>query len=120
MLKYIFQRAIALAFTLLGVSVLVFLLVHLTPGDPVRIMLGEQARPANVERLNALYGFDQPLPVQYFKWLGNALQGNLGESIRSQAPVAELPATVPPATQQQVPDSGSTHLNFPGGRSQAR
>lgn len=98
MLKYILQRALALALTLLGVSILVFLLVHLTPGDPVRIMLGEQARPADVERLNALYGFDQPLPVQYFKWLGNALSGNLGQSIRSQVPVTELLAERLPAT----------------------
>lgn len=98
MFKYILQRAVALVLTLLGVSILVFMLVHLTPGDPVRIMLGEQARPADIERLNALYGFDQPLPTQYFKWLGNALSGNLGVSIRSQAPVAELLAERLPAT----------------------
>lgn len=98
MLNYILQRAIALALTLLGVSILVFMLVHLTPGDPVRIMLGEQARPADVARLNALYGFDQPLPVQYFRWLGNAVSGNLGVSIRSQTPVSALIAERLPAT----------------------
>jgi len=92
------RRLFALALTLLGVSVIVFLLVHLAPGDPVRIMLGEQARPADVERLNRIYGFDQPLPVQYLKWLGNALRGDLGVSIRSQTPVVELVGQRLPAT----------------------
>jgi len=98
LIAYVTRRLFALALTLLGVSVIVFLLVHLAPGDPVRIMLGEQARPADVERLNRIYGFDQPLPVQYLKWLGNALRGDLGVSIRSQTPVVELVGQRLPAT----------------------
>ena len=99
MLKYIVRRLFSLVFILLGVSIIVFLLVHLAPGDPVRIMLGEDATEADVERLNRIYGFDRPLPVQYFIWLGNALQGDLGTGIRSNLPVTllifeRMPATI--------------------------
>ena len=99
MLKYIVRRLFSLVFILLGVSIIVFMLVHLAPGDPVRIMLGEDATEADVERLNRIYGFDRPLPVQYFIWLGNALQGDLGTGIRSQLPVTllifeRMPATI--------------------------
>ncbi len=98
MLKYVLNRVFGLLITLLGVSVIVFMLVHMSPGDPIRIMLGEQARPDDVERLNRLYGFDRPLPVQYVSWLGSALQGDLGTSIRQQAPVLTLIAERLPAT----------------------
>ena len=99
MLKYIVRRLFSLVFILLGVSIIVFMLVHLAPGDPVRIMLGEDATEADVERLNRIYGFDRPLPVQYFIWLGKALQGDLGTGIRSQLPVTllifeRMPATI--------------------------
>lgn len=90
MTTYIARRLLALIPVLLGVSLLVFLLVHLTPGDPIRIMLGEEATPAEIERLSRIYGFDQPLPVQYLRWLGSALQGDLGTSIRQRAPVTQL------------------------------
>lgn len=99
MLQYIVRRLFSLVFILLGVSVVVFLLVHLAPGDPVRIMLGEEATIADVERLNRIYGFDQPLPVQYARWLVRAVQGDLGLSIRQQVPVTRIiwermPATI--------------------------
>ncbi len=99
MLKYVVRRLFSLVFILLGVSIIVFMLVHLAPGDPVRIMLGEDATEADVERLNRIYGFDRPLPVQYFIWLGNALQGDLGTGIRSNLPVTllifeRMPATI--------------------------
>jgi ABC-type dipeptide/oligopeptide/nickel transport system permease component len=98
-LQYIVRRLLSLVVILLGVSVLVFMLVHLAPGDPVRIMLGEEATFADVERLNRVYGFDQPLPVQYWRWLRSAIQGDLGMSIRQQLPVAtiiweRMPATI--------------------------
>jgi ABC-type dipeptide/oligopeptide/nickel transport system permease component len=99
MLKYVVRRLFSLVFILLGVSIIVFMLVHLAPGDPVRIMLGEDATEADVERLNRIYGFDRPLPVQYLIWLGNALRGDLGTGIRSQLPVTllifeRMPATI--------------------------
>ncbi len=98
MLQYILRRLFSLTFILLGVSVLVFMLVHLAPGDPIRIMLGEEATVADVERLNRVYGFDQPLPVQYVRWLGQALQGDLGTSIRQNLPVTTIILERMPAT----------------------
>lgn len=98
MLQYVLRRLVSLVFILLGVSVLVFLLVHLAPGDPVRIMLGEEATVEDVERLNRIYGFDRPLPTQYLLWIGNALRGDLGVSIRSQLPVSTLIYERMPAT----------------------
>ncbi len=98
MLQYLLKRLFFLAVTLLGVSVIVFLLVHLSPGDPVRIMLGEQARPDEVERLTRLYGFDRPLYEQYGRWLAQALTGDLGVSIRQGVPVLGLIAQRLPAT----------------------
>jgi ABC-type dipeptide/oligopeptide/nickel transport system permease component len=97
-LQYIVRRLLSLVVILLGVSVLVFALVHLAPGDPVRIMLGEEATAADVERLNRIYGFDQPLPVQYWRWLRAALQGDFGVSIRQQLPVREIIFERMPAT----------------------
>lgn len=90
MSKYIIRRLLLLILILLGVSIIVFMLVHLAPGDPIRILLGEQATPTEVERLRSVYGLDRPLPVQYFSWLGNALQGDLGTSLRQGRPVTEL------------------------------
>src|SRR5690625_4841003 len=90
MLQYMLRRLLALIVILLGVSVIVFLLVHLAPGDPVLMMLGEDATAEEVARIRALMGFDQPLHIQYLRWLGNALQGDLGTSIRQRLPVTEL------------------------------
>lgn len=102
MLKYVVRRLFSLVFILLGVSVLVFLLVHLAPGDPVRIMLGEEATQADIDRLNRVYGFDRPLPVQYGLWLWNAVQGDLGTSIRQQLPVGTIILERMPATLEMA------------------
>lgn len=90
MLQYILRRLIQMIPLLIGISILVFLLVHLSPGDPVRMLLGEEATEEDVIRLNALYGFDLPLPTQYVRWLKNALRGDLGTSIRQGIPVTTL------------------------------
>jgi ABC-type dipeptide/oligopeptide/nickel transport system permease component len=66
---------------LFGVSLLVFAVMHLAPGDPAAIMLGAQATREDVERLHRELGLDRPLPVQYARWLGRVLQGDLGRSI---------------------------------------
>jgi peptide/nickel transport system permease protein len=71
------------------VSAVVFSLIHLTPGDPVRIMLREEADPVAVATLRHQLGLDQPLPLQYLTWLGRAVQGELGRSIRTNQPVVE-------------------------------
>src|SRR5262245_52561213 len=71
----------------IGVTVICFCLVYLAPGDPVQMLLPPDASQADVEFLKKLYGFDQPVPVQYIKWLGRALTGDLGVSLQTSRPV---------------------------------
>ncbi len=90
MIRYTVRRLLWMVVVLLGVSLIVFSLIFLSPGDPIRLMLGEDPDPDTIERLRQHYGLDEPFHVQYFLWLGNALQGDLGRSIRQRAPVADL------------------------------
>ena len=100
MTGYIGKRVLLLIPTLLGVSVLTFLLIHLIPGDLVTILLGitasqnEQTRQALIHALH----LDRPLAVQYLLWLGEVLRGDLGESLRNKIPVSELLASKLPVT----------------------
>jgi peptide/nickel transport system permease protein len=96
---YIAKRLFHLTLIMLGVSVLVFLMLRMIPGDPARLLLGEFASPAELSELRARMGLDRPYPVQYGIYLKNLLQADLGNSLRSGAPVAaeigvRLPATV--------------------------
>lgn len=72
---------------LFGVSVIVFLIMHLTPGDPAVLMLGQDATPESVAKLRAELGLADPLPVQYLKWVGRVLRGDLGRSLWTSRPV---------------------------------
>lgn len=90
MLRYILRRLVQMIPLLIGVSIIVFLLGHLAPGDPVRMLLGEEATAEDVARLHAVYGFDQPLHTQYFRWFTRAIQGDFGVSIRQTIPVSTL------------------------------
>jgi peptide/nickel transport system permease protein len=85
--RYLLRRLLLLVPVLLGVSVVVFLVLHLSPGDPAEIMLGSQASQADVARLRADLGLDEPLPLQYARWMAHVLQGDLGRSIRLRQPV---------------------------------
>jgi peptide/nickel transport system permease protein len=78
---YVARRLLLALPVLFGVSLLVFGVMHLAPGDPAAIMLGAQATREDVERLRRDLGLDQPLPVQYVRWLGHVLRGDLGRSI---------------------------------------
>lgn len=72
------------------VTVLIFLLVHLAPGDPITVLAGDQAvDPEVVERLHAQYHLDDPLPLQYLRWLGQTVQGDFGYSFASRQPVRD-------------------------------
>jgi ABC-type dipeptide/oligopeptide/nickel transport system permease component len=78
---YVARRLLLAVPVLLGVSVVVFGVLHLAPGDPAAIMLGAQATREDVERLRRDLGLDQPLPMQYARWMGHVLRGDLGRSI---------------------------------------
>lgn len=87
---YIGKRLLWTLPTLLLVSVMVFFMVRLIPGDPVQLILGDQATPSEVAMLTRKLGLDQPIPVQYALWLGQTLQGDLGRSITNGQPVLPL------------------------------
>ncbi len=91
MLRLLGTRLLDLVVVLVGVSVLVFLLIRLVPGDAVSIMLGanSEVTPERVGALRARLGLDLPLPVQYLRWIGGALLGDLGTSAWTGRPVAE-------------------------------
>ena len=89
MLLLIGRRLLATVPLLLAVSVVVFSFVHALPGDPAVLFLGEEATPENLARFRAKLGFDRPLIDQYGDWLGRALQGDLGRSIRTNQPVVQ-------------------------------
>lgn len=99
MLKYIFRRIILLIPILFGVTVIVFGIMFLTPGDAAILMLGENAPAADLEALRERLGLNEPAYVQYGLWLGRAVRLDFGRSIRSGRPVtreitARLPATI--------------------------
>ena len=87
MLLYILKRLVAVTPVAFGVSVVCFLLVHLAPGDPLSAVLPADATQATIDEMRAAYGFDKPLPVQYFIWLWHVLHGDLGTSIATGRPV---------------------------------
>jgi peptide/nickel transport system permease protein len=93
MLRYLTQRAIAFVPILLGVSILIFGAIRLIPGDAIVAMLGTEAgmlTDAQRSALESYFGLDKPVVEQYAVWLGNALQGNLGLSVRHGAPVTQV------------------------------
>jgi peptide/nickel transport system permease protein len=97
--RYLLRR-LALTFPiLLGVSLLVFLMLHSAGGDPAQMILGARADPASIAALRQEMGLDRPLPVQYVEFLSRAVRGDLGRSYRSNTPVideiaARFPATI--------------------------
>lgn len=99
MLQYIGRRTIALIYVLLGVSLTIFLLMRLIPGDPAIVMLGERATPERIVEVRHELGLDRPLTVQYLIYVKHILTGNLGRSIHTNTRVAEellqrFPATI--------------------------
>lgn len=90
MLKFILGRIASALPTLFIVSIVVFAIVRLIPGDPAELMLGDDALPGQVEELRARLGLDHPLPLQYLYWLRNVLTGDFGISINFGQPVLNL------------------------------
>jgi len=98
MFRYIGRRILIAIPTLIIVSVLVFALQKLLPGDPVLTMAGEERDPQVLEYLREKYRLDDPIPVQYFAWISSALTGNLGISLRTDIPVLDLILSKLPVT----------------------
>ena len=100
MLNLLVKRLLQLIPTLFFVSVIIFSLQQLLPGDPALIMAGEERDPAVIEQIRRQYHLDQPIPVQYFYWVKGVLSGNLGESMRIHVPVLDLILQKLPVTIQ--------------------
>lgn len=99
MLRFVVRRLLLMIPVLLGLSLLLFAWLRALPGDPASALLGDKATPEAVARINAQYGFDKPIPVQYVTWLGQLLRGDFGSSPRTGQPVVgtfleRFPATI--------------------------
>jgi len=92
------RQIVQAAIVLLNVSLVVFVLVRIVPGDPARLMLGMEASEEAVQAARAQFGFDRPLYVQYVQFVGDALRGDLGQSVRFRRPVGDLLRESFPAT----------------------
>lgn len=97
-MQLVISRLASATVVILGVLCLVFFLIHLVPGDPIEVMLGESARPADREALRQSLGLDQPLPVQFGHYLSNVMQLNFGNSLHSKRPIIDILAERIPAT----------------------
>ena len=100
MLTFLGNRLLQLIPTLFFVSVIIFSLQQLLPGDPAIIMAGEERDPAVIEQIRRQYRLDQPVPIQYIYWVKGVLTGDLGESMRIKKPVRELILEKLPVTLQ--------------------
>jgi ABC-type dipeptide/oligopeptide/nickel transport system permease component len=90
MTRYILKRLAMLIPVLFGVTIVSFSLLQIVPGDPAVLLAGEDANPDFIEAVRKEYGFDQPLYVQYFRFISHAVQGDFGISIRNREPVINL------------------------------
>src|SRR5205823_12832335 len=99
-LNFFGKRLLQLVPTLFFVSVIIFSLQQLLPGDPALVMAGEEKDPEVIEQIRRQYHLDQPLPIQYVYWLKGVLSGDLGESMRIKVKVRDLVAEKLPVTIQ--------------------
>jgi len=90
MSKYILKRLLSGLLTLFAISIIVFLIIHIIPGDPIAIMFGKNPNPELINIARKHYGLDKPIINQYFIWIKNLFQGDLGYSIIDGRPVSEL------------------------------
>jgi peptide/nickel transport system permease protein len=100
MWRYVLRRLLESVVTFVLVTIVVFLGVRALPGDPARTLAGEESDPATVEQIRRAYGFDSPLPVQYVRYVENAVTGDLGRSTRTGLPVRETIGHALPVTLQ--------------------
>jgi ABC-type dipeptide/oligopeptide/nickel transport system permease component len=88
--KYVLKRLLYGFITVIGVSIIIFSVIHLIPGNPIMIMFGRNPNPELIELATKHYGLDKPIIIQYFMWLGKIIQGDFGQSIINRTPVLEL------------------------------
>ncbi|TIY06233.1 MAG: ABC transporter permease, partial [Mesorhizobium sp.] len=91
--RFVLYRPLQFLPVLFGISAITFVLVRLIPGDPARVLLGTRATPTAIANIRAQYGLDEPLWVQYFYFIGNLGQGEMGKSILYKIDVLKLIAT---------------------------
>ncbi len=113
MRRYLVKRLIAAVFVLIGVSFVVFLVLHLTPGDPAQILLGPLATPDDLARLREQLGLDRPVLIQYLRWASHAVHGDFGRSIVLRRPV--LPEVAHRFAATLILAAGGIALAFPLG-----
>lgn len=99
MLPYLLRRLFSAALILLGLSLLVYLLIYISPADPAQVIaaqrMGGPARSENIAQVRKEYGLDRPIPLQYLSWLGQAVRGDFGYSIRTERLIrSELPSRI--------------------------
>lgn len=90
MKRFLLSRVLSIVPVLFGVSLVVFSMLQILPGDPATVLLGPDASPADIAALRASLGLDRPLPEQYVRWVSRAVQGDLGRSIELRQPVTAL------------------------------
>jgi peptide/nickel transport system permease protein len=98
--RYVVRRLLESVITFILVTIVVFIGVRALPGDPARVLAGEESDPATLAQIRKSFGLDQPLPIQYFRYVGNALHGDLGRSSRTRLPVATTIRQAFPVTLQ--------------------
>jgi peptide/nickel transport system permease protein len=98
MLEFLLRRAVISAITLVLISLIVFAGVRAIPGDPARVLAGEEADESGLEEIREKYGLNDALAIQYLRWVGHALRGDFGVSIRTRQPVAATVAAKLPIT----------------------
>jgi peptide/nickel transport system permease protein len=99
---FVFRRLLAALPVLFLVSVMVFMMLHMLPGDPATVILGDEATPEAIAALRTELGLDKPLLAQYLDWAGKVFQGNLGRSLLDRTPVADLILQRLPATAELI------------------
>lgn len=115
--RYVIQRLLLAVVVIFGVTFVVFLMIHLVPGDPARVILGVQATPENVANLRERLGLNEPFLTQYASWLGGVVQGDFGDSLVTGQPVApQIWSSVIPTLELAVVALGLGMLvAFPAG-----
>ena len=98
--QYVIRRLLLLIPVLLGVTLMTFILTNLLPGDPARSLAGKYATPEQIQETRERLGLDQPLHIQYLRYLGRLVQGDLGKSIQSRQPIVnDLKTFFPPTLE---------------------